>query len=320
MVTLEDIRNAKENIAEFVHRTPLLSSTLLSSLAGKELYFKAECLQKTGSFKPRGATNKIRSLIGQDINGVITASSGNHGQGTAYVAGRLGIPAVIMVPEGAPPAKIAAARSYGGEVIEGADFSNPGEVLRKVLAMAEERNLAPVHPFDDPLVIAGQGTIGLEILEDLPDVDVVIVPVGGGGLLSGVAAALKLSKPSVKVFGVGPQDACSMCNSFREKKLVLMHDMPETLADGLRAALAGELTLQHTLEYVDDVVTVSDDDLIDAMRLLWTRLKLVVEPSGAASFAVVNSGKVLIPDDSKVVCVLSGGNVDFHKIVKYLAA
>ena len=319
MVTLEDIRNAKENIAEFVHRTPLFSSTLLSSLAGKELYFKAECLQKTGSFKPRGATNKIRSLVGQDIAGVITVSSGNHGQGTAYVAGRLGIPAVVMVPERAPLPKIKAARSYGAEVIVGGDFSNPEEITKKVLAMAQERNLAPIHPFDDPLVIAGQGTIGLEILEDLPDVDVVIVPVGGGGLLSGIATALKLSKPSVKVFGVGPQDACSMYKSFREKKLVLVHDMPETIADGLRAALVGEQTLQHTLKYVDDVVTVSDDELIDAMRLLWTRLKLVVEPSGAASFAVVNSGKVVIPDDSKVVCVLSGGNVDFDRIMKYLA-
>lgn len=319
MVALEDIKNARKNIAEFVHRTPLFSSTLLSSLAGKDLYFKAECLQKSGSFKPRGATNKIRSVVGQDISGVITASSGNHGQGTAYVAGRLGIPAVIMVPEGAPEAKINAARSYGGEVIVGGDFNNPEEILKKVLDIAQERNLAPIHPFDDPLVIAGQGTIGLEILEDLPDVDVVIVPVGGGGLLSGVATALKLSKPSVKVFGVGPQDACSMYKSFREKKLVQVHDMAETLADGLRAALVGELTLQHTLEYVDDVVTVSDDELIDAMRLLWTRLKLVVEPSGAASFAAVNSGKVVIPDDSKVVCVLSGGNVDFAKIMKYLA-
>ena len=311
MVTLEDIRNAKENIADFVHRTPLFSSTLLSSLAGKELYFKAECLQKSGSFKPRGATNKIKSVVGQDISGVITASSGNHGQGTAYVAGRIGIPSVIVVPEGAPAAKINAARSYGGEVIVGGDFNKPDEILKRVLDMAQERNLAPIHPFDDPLVIAGQGTIGLEILEDLPDVDVVIVPVGGGGLLSGIATALKLSKPSVKVFGVGPQGACSMYKSFREKKVVTVHDMPETIADGIRSSSVGEVTLQHTLTYVDDVVTVSDDEIIDAMRLLWTRLKLVIEPSGAASFAVVNSGKVAVPDDSKVVCIISGGNVDF---------
>jgi len=319
MVALEDIRSAKENIADFVHRTPLFSSTLLSSLAGKGLYFKAECLQKTGSFKPRGAANKLTSLAGQDISGVITVSSGNHGQGVAYVAGSLGIPAVIIVPEGAPAAKINAARSYGAEVILGIDFTNPEEAAKNFFAMAQERNLAPIHPFDDPLIIAGHGTIGLEILEDLPDVDVAIVPVGAGGLLSGIATALKLSKPSVKVFGVGPQDACSMYKSFREKKLVAVHDMPETIADGIRASLVGEMTLQHTLKYVDDVVTVSDDELIDAMRLLWTRLKLVVEPSGAASFAAVNSGKVVIPDDSKVVCVLSGGNVDFDRIMNYLA-
>lgn len=320
MVTLEDIKNARENIAGFVHRTPLLSSTLLSSLVGGEVYFKAECFQRTGSFKARGATNKIKSLIGHDIAGVLTVSSGNHGQATAYVASKLGFPAVILVAEGTPGAKISAARSYGAEVIVGGDFSNPEEVTRKALAMAQDRNLAPIHPFDDPLVIAGQGTIGLEILEDLPDVDVVIVPVGGGGLLSGIATALKISKPSIKVFGIGPEDACGMYRSFREKKLVVVHDMPRTIADGIRSASVGELTLQHTLKYVNDVVMVSDDEIIDAMRLLWTRLKLVVEPAGATSFAVLNAGKVAIPVDSKVVCVVSGGNVDFDRIVKYLAA
>jgi threonine dehydratase len=320
MVTLEDIKSARQNIAQFVHRTPLLSSTLLSSLAGKELYFKAECFQKTGSFKARGAANKLTSLVGQNIAGVLGVSSGNHGQATAYMAGKLGIPAVIMVPEGAPEAKINAARSYGAEVIAGGDFSNPEEVTIKALNLAQERNLAPIHPFDDPLVIAGQGTIGLEILEDLPDVDVAIVPVGGGGILSGIATALKLSKPSVKVFGVGAKDACGMYPSFREKKLVTVHDMPQTIADGIRSASAGTLTLQHTLEYVDDVVTVGDDEIIDAMRLLWTRLKLVVEPAGTASFAAVNSVKVAIPDNSKVVCILSGGNVDFGRILRYLAA
>lgn len=320
MVTLEDIKNARENIAGFVHRTPLLSSTLLSSLVGAEVYFKAECFQKTGSFKARGATNKIKSLAGQNIAGVLTASSGNHGQATAYVAGRLGIPSVIMVPEGAAEAKINAARGYGAEVIIGGDFRNPEEILRRALSIAQERNLAPIHPFDDPLVIAGQGTIGLEILEDLADVDVVIVPVGGGGLLSGIAAALKLSKPSVKVFGVGPKDACSMYKSFREGRPVAVHNIQDTIADGLRAALVSAQTLQHTMEYVDDIVTVSDDEIIDAMRLLWTRLKLVVEPAGATSFAAVNSRKVAASLESRVVCVLSGGNVDFDRIVKYLAA
>ena len=287
---------------------------------GAAVYFKAECFQKTGSFKARGATNKIRSLVGQDVAGVITASSGNHGQATAYVAGRFGFSAVIIVPEGAPRAKIDAARSYGAEVIVGGDFRNPEEILKRALSIAQERNLAPIHPFEDPLVIAGQGPIGLEILEDCPDVDTVIVPVGGGGLLSGIATALKLSKPSVKVFGVCPKDACSMYQSFREGKPVAVRDIQDTIADGLRAALVGEQTLQHALEYVDDVLTVSDDEIVDAMRLLWTRLKIVVEPAGATSFAAVNSGKVAAPVDSKVVCVLSGGNVDFDRIVKYLAA
>lgn len=320
MVTLEDIKNARGNIARFVHRTPLVTSTSLSSLTGKKLYFKAECLQKTGSFKARGAANKLTSLVGQNIAGVLAVSSGNHGQATAYVAGRLGIHAVIMVPEGASEAKINAARSYGAEVIVGGDFSNVEEVTIRALNLAQERNLAPIHPFDDPLIIAGQGTIGLEILEDLPDVDVAFVPVGGGGLLSGIATALKLSKPSVKVFGVCAKDACGLYQSFREKKLVTVRNMPQTIADGLRSASTGTLTLQHALEYVDDVVAVSDDEIVNAMRLLWTRLKLLVEPAGAASFAAVNSGKLPIPDNFKVVCVLSGGNVDFGKILRHLAA
>jgi len=319
MVSLEDIKNARESTAPLVHRTPLFSAEALSNLTGKKLWFKAECLQKTGSFKPRGAANNIKSLVGQDIGGVITISSGNHGQATAYVAGCLGIHAVIMVPDGTAEAKINAARSYGADVIVGGDLNRVEEMMEKAFALAAEKNLAPVHPFDDPLIIAGQGTIGLEILEDLPDVDVVVVPIGGGGLLSGVATALKLSKPSVKVFGIGPEGASSMDRSFREKKLVTLSDMPETIADGIRTPLVGDHTLQQTLEYVDDVITVSDDDIMDAVRLIWSRLKLVVEPAGAASYAAVNSGRLAFPDDSRVVCILSGGNVDFNKVMKQLA-
>jgi threonine dehydratase len=319
MVELKDIKAAKLNIADFVNRTPLMSSQAINTLTGKKLWFKAECFQKTGAFKARGASNKIKALAAQGIKGVITLSAGNHGQATAYAAGRLGMKSVIVVPDGTSQSKIDAARAYGAEVIIGGDLNNPGPMIEKAFALAAERKLEPVHPFDDPLIIAGQGTTGLEILEDLPDVDIVTVPVGGGGLLSGVAVALKQSRPKVKVFGIGPVNASSMDISFHHKKMETITNMPETIAEGIRSPMIGQLTLEHCLKYVDDIVTVTDDEIAAAMKLIWSRLKVVVEPSGAASFAAVLSGAVQAPGNSKVVCLLSGGNVDFKKVAKLFA-
>jgi len=320
MIGLAEIKAARENISGFVHRTPLLSSQSINNATGKTLWFKAECFQKTGSFKARGASNKIIALASQKINGVITISSGNHGQATAYVAGRLGIPAVIMVPDGTPQPKIDAARAYGAEVIVGGDLNNVDPLIEKAFALAAERKLEPIHPFEDPLIIAGQGTLGLEILDDLQDVDIVTVPVGGGGLLSGVAAALKQSRPNVKVFGIGPVNASSMFTSFHNRKMETLHDMPLTIADGIRTPMVSQMTLEHALKYVDDIITVTDEEIVTAMKLAWTRLKVVVEPSGASSLAAVISGRVPIPQGARVVCVFSGGNVDFKKVVKLLAA
>ena len=318
MVGLGEIKAAWGNIADFVHRAPLFSSQSLSKLTGQQIWLKAECLQKTGSFKPRGATNKIKTLVGQKTGGVITISSGNHGQATAYVAERLGIPAVIMVADGTPQAKIDAARGYGAEVIIGGSMNNIEPLIEKAYALAGERNLVPIHPFDDPLIVAGQGTIGLEILEDLPDVDIVTVPVGGGGLLGGVAIALKQSQPHIRVFGIGPVNASSMFTSYHEKKPVTLHDMPDTAADGIRTPIISELTLELALKYVDDIITVTDEELIEAMQLIWSRSKLVVEPSGASSFAAVNSKKIPKAANAKIACILSGGNVDLKKAAKYL--
>jgi len=320
MVGLAEIQAARLNISDFVHRTPLLSSQTLNTLTGKKLWFKAECFQKTGSFKARGASNKIKALASQNVKGVITISSGNHGQAVAYAAGRLGIQAVIMVPDGTPQPKIDAARSYGAEVIVGGDLNNVEPMIEKAFAIAAERKLEPVHPIEDPLIIAGQGTIGLELLEDLPDVDIVTIPVGGGGLLSGVAVALKQSSPHIKVFGIGAANASSMDVSFHHKQMETLHDMPESIAEGIRTPMIGQITLEHALKYVDDIITVTDDEIITAMKLIWSRLKIVVEPSGASSFAAVLSGRVQVPGNSKAVCVLSGGNVDFKKVAKLLAA
>ena len=319
MVGLGEIKAARGNIADFVHRTPLFSSQSLSKLTGAQIWLKAECLQKTGSFKPRGAANKIKSLVGQKIGGVLTVSSGNHGQATAYVAGRLGIPSVILVADGTPQAKIDAARGYGAEVIIGGSMNNIEPLIEKAYAMCAERNFVPIHPFDDPLIAAGQGTIGLEILDDLPDVDIVLVPVGGGGLLGGIAIALKESRPKVKVYGVGPVNASAMFTSFHEKKVVTLHDMPETIADGIRSPIISEFTLEIATKYVDGIIPVTDAELVEAMKLVWSRSKLVVEPSGVSSFAAVNSKKIPGADNAKIACVLSGGNVDLKKAAKYLA-
>jgi threonine dehydratase len=319
MIGLGEIKAARGTIADFVHRTPLFSSQSLSKLTGSQIWLKAECLQKTGSFKPRGATNKIKPLVGQKIGGVLTVSSGNHGQATAYVAGRLGIPAVILVAEGTPQAKIDAARGYGAEVIIGGSMNNIEPLIEKAYAMCAEKNYVPIHPFDDPLIVAGQGTIGLEIIEDLPDVDIVTVPVGGGGLLGGIAIALKQSRPHVRVFGIGPVNASSMFTSYHEKKPVVLHEMPDTAADGIRSPIISEMTLELALKYVDDIITVTDAELIETMQLVWSRSKLVVEPSGVSSFAAVKAKKIPRADNAKIVCILSGGNVDLKKAAKYLA-
>ena len=236
------------------------------------------------------------------------------------MAGRLGIPAVIMVPDGTPQPKIDAARSYGAEVIIGGDLNNVEPLIEKAFALAIERKLEPIHPFEDPLIIAGQGTLGLEIIDDLPDVDIVTVPVGGGGLLAGVAVALKQSRPNIKVYGIGPVNASSMFTSYHNKKMETLHDMPQTIADGIRTPMVSQVTLEHALKYVDDIITVTDDEIVTAMKLAWSRLKVVVEPSGASSLAAIQAGRVPVPQRAKIVCVFSGGNVDFKKVAKVLAA
>lgn len=319
MVGLDEIRQAWEAISGKLHRTPLFSASSLGRLTGTELYLKAENLQKTGSFKVRGAANKIHSLQGEPCSGVITVSSGNHGQATAYVAGISGIPAVIMVPQGTPSAKIEAARSYGAEVIVGGDLNDVDEIIGRALALAGERELSIVHPFDDPLIIAGQGTVGLEILDDLPQLEAVVVPVGGGGLIAGIAAAMKLSNPSVRVYGAGPRGACSLARSFGEKEPVQLSDMPETIADGIRTPICGYFTLPLVQRYVEEIITVTDDEIITALRLIWERCKLVVEPAAAAPLAALLAQKIKLAAGARTVCVLSGGNVDLDKFKNWFA-
>jgi len=309
LIGKDDILYAREVIAGRVHRTPLVGSSYLGQQLGVRLYFKMELFQKTGSFKPRGVLNKLHHLSPEEAQqGVITLSAGNHAQALAWAATASGISSTVVMPAASLRSKIEATQGYGGEVV-----LTEGDLLETCLAIQKERGLTLVHPFDDPMIIAGQGTLGLEILEDAPEVDAVVVGVGGGGLISGIATALKAEKPGVKVIGVEPEGASAMSQSLRRGQPVHL-DRVDTIADGLAAPFAGQHTLAHVQRYVDDMVIVSDEGIVEAMGLILERCKVVAEPAAAASLAAMLSAKVSLPPGGAVVCVLSGGNVDRERL------
>lgn len=302
MVTLDEIQQAAERIRAIVRRTPLLDVT---SLAGRPLLLKCESLQPGGAFKIRGAYNMVARLTAeQRTRGVVTYSSGNHGQALALAARELGAPAVVVMPTTAPLIKVEGTREFGAEVI----FAGTTSADRKTRAEQEatERGLTMVPPFDHEWIIAGQGTLGLEILDQRPDVQTVLVPVGGGGLLAGVAAAIKQSKPSVRVIGVEPSGAAAMKASLAQGRAVTL-DSTASVADGLMPVRPGDLTFAHAQKYVDDVITVEDDQIIDAVLWLFTKAKVVAEPSGAATVAAALAGMVTVP--GPLVAIVSGGNI-----------
>jgi threonine dehydratase len=312
LVGLDEILAAQRAIAGYLHHTPLLSAHALGERVGDvELTFKVELLQKTGSFKPRGALNKLTSLSpAEKMAGVITISAGNHAQGVAYAASLLGTRATVVMPEAAVESKVAATRGYGATVVL---HGTTKDLLPKCLELQQEQHLTFIHPFDDPLLIAGHGTLGLEILEDGLTPDVAVVPVGGGGLISGVAAALKCSDPKIQVIGVEPVGASVMIPSLRQNAPAHL-EKSDTIADGLAAPFVGELNLAHTRHYVDDMVLVTDEEIIEAMRLIIERCKFVVEPAGAAGYAALLAGKINLPPNAKVVSILSGGNIDRSRL------
>jgi len=315
LVELSDIIKAQKIIASYVHKTPIIPSTALGRRTAVNLYFKAEVFQKTGSFKPRGALNKLHSLTDKEKKrGVITVSSGNHAQGVAYASSLLGIPATIIMPKATPENKVNATRGYGAEVIL---HGRVEDLMDKFLEIQKERNLVMIHPFDDPLIIAGQGTIGLEILEDFPEVEWLFVPVGGGGLISGISTAIKLKKADVKIIGVEPTGAAAMLQSVQQNAVVHL-DKVDTIAEGLGAPFVGEYTLAHVKKYVDDLVLVSDKEIVRAVRLILERCKILTEPAGAAGFAALLFKKVDVPRGAQVVCVLSGGNIDLKRLKNLL--
>lgn len=306
LVTLDDILISRPLVTERLHRTPMLSSTALGERTGvRKLHFKAEMFQKTGSFKPRGILNRMQKLTdAEKSRGVISISAGNAAQAVAYAARQLGIPATVVMPEAATQSKVDATKGYGATVIQ---HGTGKDLLPKMREIQAEQGQIFIHPFDDMDVIAGHGTLGIEILEDVPEVDTVLVPVGGGGLISGIAAAIKLQNPSVKVIGVEPVGSQAMTKSL-EQNAVYHLDKSNTIADGLAAPFAGEHTLRHVQQFVDGVALVTDDEIIEALRLILERCKILPEPSAAASFAALLSGKVMV--SGTVVCILSGGNVD----------
>lgn len=298
-------------------RTPLL--VYPQPLEGRTLYLKPENLQPMGAFKLRGAYNKIASLSEAERRpGVISYSSGNHAQGVAYAARALGVRATIVMPRNAPQTKIEGTRSYGAEIV----FVGPGSHERKAKAeeLARERGLTIVPPYNDEQIIAGQGTVGLEILEDLADVDVVLSPVGGGGLISGIATAIKTSKPKAKVIGVEPELANDAQRSLRAGHIVELaaEQVSQTLADGLRTQALGDVTFEHIRQYVDEIVTVSEKEMLAAVRALAVTGKLVVEPSGAVTAAAFMFGGDQLPR-GKTVAVLSGGNIEAALLARILA-
>ena len=310
LVTLDDIRAAAKRVSNIARVTPLLDVSLQ---AEQPLLLKCESLQPSGAFKIRGAYNMVAQLgDAERRRGVITYSSGNHGQAMALAARELGAPAVVVMPTTASRIKVEGARSFGAEVI----FEGTTSVDRRVRAEreAEARGLTMVPPFDHPWIIAGQGTAGLEILEQRPDVGTVIVPIGGGGLIAGIAAAIKLSRPEVKVVGVEPEGAAKMKASVDAGRVVTL-DKTETIADGLMPVRPGDLTFAHVRQFVDTIVTVTDLQIMDAVLWLFSQAKVVAEPSGAASVAAALTAKPRLP--RPVVAVVSGGNIGLDKLDEF---
>lgn len=291
----------------------MTGSRTLSDRLGLRMRFKLELFQKTGSFKVRGVLNKLHHLSAEEKKrGVISMSSGNHAQALSFAASSSEIPATIVMPSWSRDFKVEATRSYGGKVVLTDD-----DLMETVAAIQQQGGQTFVHPFDDPLIIAGHGTVGLEILEDVPSPDYVLVTIGGGGLISGIAAAVKGLSPSTRVIGVEPRGAAAMTASLQRGKPVKLEKV-DTIADGLAAPFAGRENLAMVQQYVDEVLLVSDDEIVEAMALILERLKVVVEPSAAAALAPLLSGALKLPEGSQVVCVLCGGNVDRATLAKLL--
>ena len=306
MISIDDVRAAAAVLDGVAHRTPVLTSRMLDEATGAEVVCKAECLQRGGAFKFRGAYSMISRLPDeQRSRGVVAYSSGNHAQAVAIASGIAGVQATILMPADAPPAKLEATRGYGAEVVTYDRYTEDRERLGA--ALAEERGAALVPPYEHPLIMAGQGTVAGELLEERPELDVLLVPVGGGGLIAGCATAAKALRPGITVIGVEPEAGDDTRRSLAAGERVRI-DVPRTIADGQQAETPGKLTFEVNRRLVDGVELVSDADILEAMRFAFDRMKVVLEPSGASALAALLAGRVRLPG-RRVGVVLSGGNV-----------
>ena len=317
MIPLSEIRAAAGRIAGRVHRTPLHSASAIGALSGGvRLFLKCELFQKTGSFKPRGALNRILSLEPEArARGLVTVSAGNHAAAVAWAAREAGASATVVMPTDAPRSKVEAVRGYGAEIVFHPDRPT---LFDKLAEVRDARGLTFVHPFDDPVVLAGAGTTGLEILEDLPDAEVVVVPVGGGGLLGGVASAVKQVRPAARVVAVELEAGPGLAPALAAGKPVPAPRPSDTVADGLTPPFVGALPLEIARRAVDEIVGVAEGEIREAMGLLATRAKLYAEGAGAAATAALLARKARVPAGARVVAIVSGGNVDLERFPRTL--
>ncbi|HUY76032.1 MAG TPA: threonine ammonia-lyase [Ktedonobacterales bacterium] len=315
--TIQDVWRAQAVIRPHVYHTPLLRSQTIGVASGAEVYLKAENLQRAGSYKIRGATNKLAQLSAEErARGVIAASAGNHSQGVAIAARALGVPCTVVMPVGAPLAKVTATQGYGAQVILFGETVD--DAFAHAHAIQEQTGATFIHAFNDPAIIAGQGTVGLEILTDLPEVDVILLGIGGGGLIAGVATAVKALKPDTRIIGVEAAGAASMRAALDAGQLVTLPSI-NTIADGIATRSVGDYTLAITRALVDDVITVDDDEIIRAVLLLMERCKLLVEGAGAVSVAALLSGRARpFVEGKRVAAVLTGGNIDMNLVGRFI--
>ncbi len=305
MHKLYDFMEARERLGTVIVKTKLIHSSVFSKETGNEVYIKPENLQRTGSFKVRGAYNKIAKLTNEEKKrGVIASSAGNHAQGVALAAQKLGIKAVIVMPRHTPLIKVEATRQYGAEVILSGEVYD--EAYQKALELQEKEGYVFIHPFNDEDVIEGQGTIALEVMEEIPDADIIVVPLGGGGLISGVAAAAKLKNPQIKIIGVEPEGAASAMKSLEKGEVTELSEV-STIADGAAVKKIGNIDFDYIKEYVDEIITVSDYELMEAFLLLVEKHKIVAENAGILSIAGLKKINV---KNKKIISILSGGNID----------
>src|SRR5437660_6480824 len=311
-VSLQEFQEARKVVSSFAYHTPLLTSRILSERTGFDVRLKAEIFQKGGSYKVRGPLNKFRHLTDeQKKRGVICSSAGNNGQGVELAAGVYGIKAVVVMATNATQSKVDATRAYGAEVVQhGLIWDEANERAKQLV---EERGYTYIHPFDDEQLIVGQGTLGLEIYQDWPEVDVAIVPIGGGGLISRVTTALKACNPAIRIIGVESSGAPAMTRSVREGRLLTLERV-DCIIDGLRVKRVGEKTFDIVRRFVDELVTLPDEQIFDAVVWIMSHLKVVPEGAGAASVGALLQGLVAAPRGARVVCVLSGGNINLEQL------